>query len=69
MPRTGAFDAVVIWYRLGAPPGAYALVLPPGRVMTWYQYPSFASSPVPAATVAGTFGLDWAQGRDIGTGS
>ena len=24
---------------------------------------------VPAVTAAGTFGLDWAQGRDIGTGS
>ena len=24
---------------------------------------------IPAATVAGTFGLDWAQGRDIGAGS
>ena len=59
MPRTGAFDAVVIWHRLVTPPGAYALVLAPGRTMTRYQIPSLASSPgqasVPAAIAAGTF--------------
>ena len=44
MPRTGAFDAVVIWYRLAEPPGAYALVLAPGRAMTRYQIPSLAPS-------------------------
>ena len=45
MTRTGAFDAVVIWHWLVTPPGAYALVLAPGRVMTRYQYPSLAPSP------------------------
>jgi len=83
MPRTGAFDAVVIWYRLEAPPGACALVLAPSHAMTRYQIPSLASSSgqryhlllqpvlmpsavaagtnaasIPAATAAGTFGLD-----------
>ena len=45
MPRTDAFDAVVIWYRLAESPGAYALVLAPGRAMTRYQYPSLAPIP------------------------
>ena len=45
MPRTGAFDAVVIWYRLEAPPGACALVLAPSHAMTRYQIPSLASNP------------------------
>ena len=44
MPRTGAFDVVVIWYRLEAPPGACALVLAPSHAMTRYQIPSLASS-------------------------
>ena len=45
MPQTGAFDAVVIWYRLEALPGLCALVLAPGRAMTRYQYPSLVPSP------------------------
>ena len=71
MPQTGAFDAVVIWYRLEALPGLCALVLAPGRAMTRYQYPSLVPNPVSvlAATAAGTFGLDWTQGREFGTGS
>jgi len=68
MPQTGAFAAVVIWYRLEAPPGACAPVLAPGRAMTRYQIPSLAPSPgqryqlllqpVLIATAAGIFGLD-----------
>jgi hypothetical protein len=63
MPRTGAFNAVVIWYRLEAPPGAWALVLAPSRAMTRYHYPSLAPSPGQryqlAATTADTFDLDF----------
>jgi len=44
-PRIGAFAAVVIWYRLEAPPGAYAPVLAPDRAMIWYQIPSLAPNP------------------------
>ena len=44
MPRTGVFAAMVIWYRLEAPPGACAPVLAPGRAMTRYQIPSLAPS-------------------------
>jgi len=40
VPPNGSFATVYIWYRFVALPGAYSVVLAPGRATTRYQLPS-----------------------------